>query len=49
MSVLTYLDGTGIDYLLMIIVFLLMTRLNNKLMDENKRLRRLLKNTVLED
>jgi len=49
MSVLTYLDGTGIAYLLMIIGFLLMARLNNKVMDENKRLRRLLKNTVLGD
>jgi hypothetical protein len=49
MNVLTYLDETGIAYLLMIIGFLLMARLNNKVMDENKRLRRLLKNTVLGD
>jgi len=49
MNILTYLDETGIAYLLMIIGFLLMARLNNKVMDENKRLRRLLKNTVLGD
>jgi hypothetical protein len=47
MEILTYLDESNIAYLLMIVGFLLMARLNNKVMDENKRLRRLLKNTVL--
>jgi hypothetical protein len=49
MEFLTYLDESNIAYLLMIVGFLLMARLNNKVMDENKRLRRLLKNTVLGD
>ena len=49
MEFLTYLDESNIAYLLMIVGFLLMARLNNKAMDENKRLRRLLKNTVLGD
>ena len=49
MNAITYLDETGIAYLLMIIGFLVMARMNNKAMDENKRLRRLLKNTVLGD
>lgn len=49
MEFLTYLDASNIAYLLMIVGFLLMARLNNKAMDENKRLRRLLKNTVLGD
>ena len=49
MNALTYLDETGIAYLLMIVGFLVMARLNNKTADENKRLRRLIKNTVLGD
>jgi hypothetical protein len=49
MQALTYLDETGIAYLLMIIGFLVMARMNNKAMDENRRLRRLIKNTVLGD
>ena len=49
MNALTYLDETGIAYLLMIIGFLIMARLNNKTTDENRRLRRLIKNTVLGD
>jgi hypothetical protein len=49
MEFLTYLDESNIAYLLMVVGFLLMARLNNKAMDENKRLRRLLKNTVLGD
>ena len=49
MEFLTYLDESNIAYLLMIVGFLFMARLNNKVMDENKRLRRLLKNTVLGD
>ena len=49
MEFLTYLDESNIAYLLMIVGFLLMARLNNKVMDENKRLRHLLKNTVLGD
>jgi len=47
MNALTYLDETGIAYLLMIIGFLIMARLNNKAMDENRRLRRRLKDAVL--
>jgi hypothetical protein len=47
MNALTYLDESNLAYLLMIVGFLLMARLNNKAMDENKRLRRLLKNTVI--
>lgn len=47
MNALTYLDETGIAYLLMIVGFLVMARLNNKTADENRRLRRLIKNTVL--
>ena len=49
MNAITYLDETGIAYLLMIIGFLNMARMNNKAMDENRRLRRLIKNTVLGD
>lgn len=49
MNALTYLDETGIAYLLMIVGFLVMARLNNKTADENRRLRRLIKNTVLGD
>jgi hypothetical protein len=49
MNAITYLDETGIAYLLMIIGFLIMARMNNKALDENIRLRRLLKNTVLGD
>ena len=47
MQALTYLDETGIAYLLMIIGFLIMARMNNKAMDENKRLRKMLKDSVL--
>jgi len=49
MNVLTYLDETGIAYLLMIIGFLLMARLESKTAAENKRLRRRLKDAVLGD
>ena len=49
MNAITYLDETGIAYLIMIVGFLIMARMNNKALDENKRLRRLIKNTVLGD
>jgi hypothetical protein len=47
MQAITYLDETGIAYLLMIIGFLIMARMNNKALDENKRLRKMLKDSVL--
>ena len=49
MNAITYLDETGIAYLIIIVGFLIMARMNNKALDENKRLRRLIKNTVLGD
>ena len=47
MQAITYLDQTGIAYLLMIVGFLIMARMNNKALDENKRLRKMLKDSVL--
>lgn len=47
MNAITYLDQTGIAYLLMIVGFLIMARMNNKALDENKRLRKMLKDSVL--
>ena len=49
MIFLQYLDESNLAYLIMIVGFLVMARLNNKTADENIRLRRLLKNTVLGD
>jgi len=49
MIFLQYLDESNLAYLIMIVCFLAMARLNNKTADENIRLRRILKNTVLGD
>jgi hypothetical protein len=46
---LQWLDTSNVAYLVMILLFLIMTGLYNGLHEENKRLRRLLRNAVLED
>ena len=46
---LTWLDESNVAYLLMIGFFLIMYKLHDGVIKENKRLRRLLRNAVLED
>ena len=46
---LQWLDTSNVAYLVMILLFLIMTGLYNGLHEENVRLRRLLRNAVLED
>ena len=45
---LTWLDESNVAYLLMILCFLVMALLHYTVAKENKRLRRLLRNAVLE-
>lgn len=46
---LTWLDESNTAYLLMIAFFIIMYKLYDGVIKENKRLRRLLRNAVLED
>lgn len=45
---LTWLDESNVAYLLMILCFLVMAALHNVVLNENKRLRRMLRTAVLE-
>ena len=46
---LTWLDESNVAYLLMIAFFIGLYKLHDDVIKENKRLRRLLRNAVLED
>ena len=46
---LTWLDESNVAYLLMILCFIVMAMMHHTVAKENKRLRRLLRNAVLED
>ena len=48
-EILTWLDESNVAYLLMIGFFIGMYKLHDDVIKENKRLRRLLRNAVLED
>jgi len=48
-EILTWLDESNVAYLLMIAFFIGMYKLHDDIVEENKRLRRLLRNAVLED
>jgi len=48
-EILTWLDESNAAYLLMILCFLVMALLHYTVAKENKRLRTLLRNAVLED
>jgi len=45
---LTWLDESNVAYLLMIAFFIVLYKLHDDVVRENKRLRRLLRNAVLE-
>jgi hypothetical protein len=46
---LTWLDESNVAYLLMLLGFIIMRKFYDGVIKENKRLRRLLRNAVLED
>ena len=46
---LTWLDESNVAYILMIALFIGLYKLHDDVVEENKRLRRLLRNAVLED
>jgi hypothetical protein len=46
---LTWLDTSDMAYILMILCFIVMAMMHNTVAKENKRLRALLRKTVLED
>ena len=46
---LTWLDTSNVAYLVMILLFLIMSGLYNGLHEENVRLRKMLRKTILED
>ena len=49
LTFLTWLDTSDVAYILMILCFLVMALLHYTVAKENKRLRTLLRNAVLED
>lgn len=49
LTFLTWLDTSDVAYILMIAFFIGMYKLHDDVVKENKRLRRLLRNAVLED
>jgi hypothetical protein len=48
-EILTWLDTSNVAYLLMIAFFIGLYKLHDDVVRENKRLRRLLRNAVLEN
>ena len=45
---LTWLDESNVAYIVMLLCFLVMAALHNVVLNENKRLRRMLRTAVLE-
>lgn len=48
-EILTWLDESNAAYLLMILLFLVLSAMYNGLYEENTRLRKMLRNAVLEN
>lgn len=48
-EILTWLDESNTAYLLMMVIYIGLYKLHDDVVEENKRLRRLLRNAVLED